>query len=61
MEAAKSKMIRLIEEQPDDSSYDDILKTLAFQRMVERGLLDSDKNKTISNEEMLQRIHKWQK
>jgi len=61
MEAIKLKMIRLIEEQPEDSSYDDILKALAFQRMVERGLLDSDNGQTISNDEMSKRIQAWQK
>ena len=61
MHAVKSKMIQLINDQPDDSSYDDILKALAFQRMIERGLDDSDANRTISNDEMKKRILSWQK
>ena len=52
MSSTKHQMIGIIQEQPDDSSYDEILRELAFARMVERGLADSDAQRTISNEEM---------
>jgi predicted transcriptional regulator len=52
----KERMLEIIQEQPDDSSYDEILRELAFVRMVERGLADSDEGRTISNEEMKARI-----
>ena len=58
---AKQQIIKIITEQPEDSSYDEILRELAFDRMVERGLVDSDQQRTISNEEMRTRIRKWQK
>ncbi|MCJ7546026.1 MAG: hypothetical protein MUP30_04285 [Deltaproteobacteria bacterium] len=61
METAKKKIAEIIEQQPDDSSYDDILRELAFVRMVERGLADSRAGRTISNEEMGRRIRSWQK
>lgn len=57
----KKQMNKIIQEQPDDSSYDEILRELAFNRMVERGLADSDSNRTISNEDMKHRIKTWQK
>lgn len=60
MATAKEQMSRIIEAQPDDSSYEEILRELAFARMVERGLQDSDAGKTISNEEMQKRIRSWQ-
>jgi len=44
---------------PDDSSYDEILKELAFVRMIRRSLDDFDHGRTISNEEMLKRIEQW--
>ncbi len=56
MSSAKDQMVKIIQEQPDDSSYDDILRELAFTRMVEHGLADSDARRTISNEEMSRRI-----
>jgi hypothetical protein len=59
MASAKEQMEKIIQEQPDDSSYDEILKELAFARMVERGLADSDARRTLSNEEMGRRIRIW--
>ena len=57
----KQRMVKIIQEQPEDSSYDEILRELAFAGMVERGLADSDHRRTISNEEMRKRIRTWQK
>ena len=54
-------MKNLIESQPDDASYEEILRDLAFEHMVERGLEDSRTNRVISNEEMKHRIRSWQK
>jgi len=61
MPTAKEKMTEIIQNQPEDSSYDEILKELAFARMVERGLKDSRSGRTISNGEMGSRISSWQK
>jgi hypothetical protein len=59
--SAKQQMAKIIEEQPDDSTYEEILRELAFARMIERGLGDSSSRRTISNEEMKRRIRTWQK
>ena len=56
---AKERMLQLIQEQPEDSTYDEILRELAFARMVERGLVDSDRGDTIDSEEMGKRISSW--
>ena len=61
MELVKEKMIELIKTQPDDSSYDEILRELAFNQMIERGLHDSDHGRTLSNAEMGRRIRTWSK
>jgi hypothetical protein len=61
MLSAKDEIAKIIQEQPDDSSYDEILRELAFARMVERGLSDSRHNRTISNDEMARRIKAWQR
>ncbi len=57
----KEKMADIINELPDDSTYDEILRELAFRRMIERGLKNSSEEKTISNDEMGRRIKSWQK
>lgn len=59
--SAKNKMVKIIEEQPEDSSYDEILRELAFARMVERGLSDSEAGQTIGGDEMKHRIQTWRK
>jgi hypothetical protein len=61
MHSAKEQMSKIIYEQPDDSSYDEVLRELAFARMVDRGIEDSDAKRTISNAEMKHRIRTWQK
>lgn len=60
MLSAKEQMAKIVAAQPDDSSYDEILRELAFARMVERGLADSDARRLISNEDMGRRIRSWQ-
>lgn len=61
MVTAKEHIAEIVKRQPDDSSYDDIIRELAFDLMVQRGLKDSDEQRTISNEEMERRITSWQK
>lgn len=57
----KEHISEIVNCQPDDSTYDDIIRELAFDLMVQRGLKDSDERRTISNEEMERRIKTWQK
>ena len=60
MAIAKEKMKEVIESQPDDATYEEILRELTFECMVERGLADSREGHVISNEEMDHRIRSWQ-
>lgn len=61
MPNAKEKMTEVIRPQPDDASYEEIMRELAFERMVARGLEDVRKGRVLSNEEMERRIRTWQK
>jgi predicted transcriptional regulator len=61
MLTAKERIVEIIQQQPDDSSYEEILRELAFARMIEQGLEDSRAGRTISNEEMERRICTWQR
>jgi hypothetical protein len=56
---APQQAIKIIDSLPEDTSYDEILKELAFDRMIQRGLKNSSENKTISNQEMKNRIKQW--
>jgi predicted transcriptional regulator len=60
MSTAKDELTRLIENQPDDSSPEQIVRELAFHVMVQRGLADAKAGRTISNEDMQRRIRSWQ-
>ena len=58
---AKEQMKAVIEAQPDDATYDEILRELAFRRMVDRGVADSRQDRVTSNEEMGRRIRQWRR
>jgi hypothetical protein len=60
MATAKEHIADILDRQPDDSSYDDLVRELAFDLMIQRGLKDSDDRRTITNEEMERRIKTWQ-
>ena len=59
MASPKEELARLIEEQPADSSREEIVRELAFHVMVQRGLADSDARRVIPNDEMARRIRSW--
>lgn len=59
MSTAKKELVDLLEQQPEDSSTEEIIRELAFHVMVQRGLRDSDEGRIISNEEMEHRIRSW--
>lgn len=61
MSSAKEAMIAIFGQQPEDSSYNDILRQLAFARMVHRGFDDSDAGRTLSDDHVKRKIESWQK
>ena len=61
MSIIKETMKEIITRQPDDSSYDEILSELVFDRMVQRGLANSDAGQTVSDEEIKRKIDSWRK
>ena len=61
MATPKDVLKALLEQQPEDSSSEELVRELAFHLMIERGLADSDAGRTISNEKMGRRIRSWSK
>jgi len=61
MSSVKEEMTRIIREQPDDSSFDEILRELALARMIDRALRDSEAGRTISDDEMKRQMNQWRK
>lgn len=61
MATAKEELKKLLEQQPEDSTTEELVRELAFHVMVQRGLADSDAGRTISNDVMGRRIQSWRK
>jgi len=61
MSTVKEELTRLIQGQPEDSTGEEIVRELALHVMVEKGLVDSDAKRTISNDEMQRCMQSWQK
>ncbi len=57
---AKEQMFEILKRQPDDSSFEELLRELAFEYTLERGFDDADKGRTINNEEMERTISSWE-
>jgi len=60
-QTVKEMITKVVLSQPEDATYDEILRELAFSRMVDRGLEDVRSGRVISNSEMANRIRAWQK
>lgn len=56
---AKSILRAVIDAQPEDASYDEIIRELAFERMVERGLEDVRAGRSVDHDEALRIIRTW--
>jgi len=56
---AKAVIREVIEAQPDDASYEEIMRELAFERMVDRGLADVRAGRSVSHDEAVRRIRSW--
>lgn len=55
----KDQLRRVIEEQPDDSTFEELLKEMAFAAMVDRGLADARAGRTVDHEEMRKTLESW--
>ena len=59
MLSIKDSAKKIIDDLPDDISYDELINELLFKRMIERGIHDSQKNKITPDEDMEKEIEKW--
>lgn len=61
MSEVKEKMTEVIQSQPEDATYEEIMRELAFERMITRGLQDSRQGRVVANDELKRRIRTWQR
>lgn len=59
MTTAKQELAEVLALQPDDSSPEELVRELAFHVMIQRGLTDAKAGRTISTEELRQRVRSW--
>lgn len=52
MSKVKEKMAEVIQSQPEDATYEEIMRELAFDKMIECGLSDSRSGRIVSNADM---------
>ncbi len=57
-ESSKHRILAIVRDQPDDSSYDDVLRELAFERLVLRGV-ESLGERRLTTDEIRQRLKTW--
>jgi hypothetical protein len=50
---------KIIDQQPDDSSFEDILKELTFNNMIRKGIDDVRNGQVLSQEEVRKEIDSW--
>ena len=55
----KQKVIRAVQNLPDDASFQDAMERLLFLAKIERGLQQADSGQTIAHEKVKQRMKKW--
>lgn len=51
--------IDIIRRQPPDASFDDVLRALAFHRVVEKGLSDAEAGRVMSHETFRRKLQSW--
>ncbi|MCG6154132.1 hypothetical protein [Leptospira bandrabouensis] len=61
MPSTKQQAINLIENLPEDTSFDDIMEELFFSKKVQQGISDLDNNAIVSHAQVLEEIGKWRK
>ena len=55
----RDEMIALLQAQPADSTYEELMRQLAMARMMDRGIADLEAGRTLSHEEVGKRIASW--
>jgi predicted transcriptional regulator len=59
MTVPKEVVKKIIDSLPEDTTYEEILRELAFDKMIGQGLDDVENGKVISNQEMENIIAQW--
>lgn len=59
MATVKEELREIVEELPDDATYEDLQYRLYVRRKVERGLKDIEEGRTLTHDEVVKQMQKW--
>jgi predicted transcriptional regulator len=59
MTTAKEELEQSLVAQPADATKEELIRELAFELMVQRGVADSNAGKTVLSEDIQHRISRW--
>jgi predicted transcriptional regulator len=59
MKTAKEEVRRMLDQIPDDATFEDIQYHIYVREKIERGLKDIQEGNLLSQEEVEQRMSKW--
>ena len=59
--ATKDRIVEIMQDLPDDATFEDAIYELYVASKIERGLEQADKREGISHEEAKQRFAEWLK
>lgn len=57
--STKEKIFRALEDLPDDATIEEAMDRLLLLYKIEQGLADVEAGRTLSHEEVLERIKTW--
>jgi predicted transcriptional regulator len=57
----KEKLIKVVQDLPDDASIEEVMERLLFVAKVEKGLQQADKGQTLSHDDIKEKMSKWLK
>ncbi len=52
----KQQARELVDSLPDDATWEDVLERISMRRAIERGLLDARAGRTMTTDELLERL-----
>ena len=59
MNTAKEEVRKMLDQIPDDVSYEDIQYHIYVREKIERGIKDVEEGRVVSQEEVEQRMSRW--
>ena len=59
--STKEKVVRAVQDLPEDASIEDAMERLLFLAKIEKGLQQADSGQTISHPQVKEKMAKWLK